>query len=76
MVNYCAKFIQNISSLTSPLREIIKNKEWEWKPKHQKAFEDIRSSLSKNALLSYYDTTKQTQLLVDASPHGLGALLT
>ena len=35
----------------------------------------IKSSLSSNALLSYYDPNQDTKLIVDASPYGLGAML-
>ena len=36
MVNYCGRFVRNISQLTDPLRSLLKSKEWEWKAEHTK----------------------------------------
>ena len=39
------------------------------------AVDEIKSLLSSEALLNYYDPAKETKLIVDASPQGLGAML-
>ena len=30
MVNYCGRFIKNISSLTDPLRKLLRQKKFDW----------------------------------------------
>ena len=74
--NYCSKFIQNYSTLTAPLRELtVKNTKFEWKPVHKKAFEAIKQAIQKDCIMHYYNPKQRTVLTVDASPVGLGAIL-
>lgn len=76
LTNYCARAINNYSTLTEPLRELtLKNKPWEWKPKHEETFEKLKRSLKSDKIMSYYDPKKETELIVDASPVGCGAIL-
>ena len=74
--NYCSKFIQNYSTLTAPLRELTtKNARYEWTSVHQQAFESIKRAIQKDCIMHFYNPEQQTQLTVDASPVGLGAIL-
>ena len=42
MLNYVGKFVPNLSELTSSLRELlVKNKQWEWKQRHNIALDRI-----------------------------------
>ena len=43
---------------------------------HQKAFETLKRLLTSDAVMGYFDPSKNTELHVDASPVGLGAILT
>lgn len=52
-----------------------KNAEWIWTDVHEQSFKKIKNNLRSDALLNYYDPDRETQLIVDASPVGLGALL-
>lgn len=77
LVTYCSRFIPNLATLSAPLRELTKDKvKWEWTPTHKKAMQEIRSSLTAESTNAYFDPEKSTKLIVDASPVGLGALLT
>lgn len=40
------------------------------------ALEELKSSLIENAVLAYYDVGLETEVVVDVSPVGLGAVLT
>ena len=74
--NYCSKFIQNYSTLTAPLRELTtKNARYDWTSVHQQAFESIKQAIQKDCIMHFYNPEQQTQLTVDASPVGLGAIL-
>ena len=76
MVNYCARFIADLATLTDPLRQLIKSDAtWNWTESHQNALQLIKDKLSAAGAMSYYDPQKTTEIIVDASPVGLGAIL-
>ena len=76
MATYCSKFIKNFSDLTHPLRELIKkNTPFQWKTEHEHAFDEVKSALTSSTVMSYFDNSKRTELVTDASPFGLSAIL-
>ena len=61
-------FIPSLSSLTAPLRELVKKgNTFKWTPSHQAAFETIKSKISEKTTLAYYDPAKKIVLQVDVS---------
>ncbi|KAK3732304.1 hypothetical protein QZH41_007808 [Actinostola sp. cb2023] len=78
MVNYVAKFLPNISEVTSPLRELLKKDvAWHWTERHEQSFNDIKKLLTETSkgVLKYYDPKQPVGLQVDACKSGLGAVL-
>ena len=76
MVTYCGRFIKDLATVTAPLRELTrKEKKFEWTDSQQKSFDTLQDILSKETTLSYFDPSKATKLIVDASPTGLAAIL-
>jgi hypothetical protein len=76
MVNFCSRFIPNYSTVTAPLRELTRaNTVFDWGKKQQVAYEKIVEHLSTKPILAYFDVKKDTEIFVDASPVGLGAIL-
>ena len=76
MVNYSARFILHYSTVTEPLRRLTHNDtDFVWGEEQQSAFEAIKRHLSDSPVMSYFDINKPTELVVDASPVGLGAIL-
>lgn len=76
LANYCSKFIKNFSTLTAPMRELItKTATFKWRDVHQKAFEAIKQAIQKDCIMHFYNPEQETLLTVDASPVGLGAIL-
>ena len=76
MAQYSAQFIKNFSEITAPLRRLThKGTPWRWSETEQKAFEDLKKSLSSDTVIGYYEIGLETKLQVDASPNGLGLLL-
>lgn len=76
MTGYSSRFIQDYSTLTAPLRELThKNSSWNWTSKHQQAFDLLKVKLQSAPALTYFDRSKPTEIIVDASPVGLGAIL-
>lgn len=77
MVNYYRNFVPNASSILSPLHELLRaDARWEWAEKQQVAFERIKRELTSDRVLAHYNPNAQLVLTVDASPAGLGAVLT
>lgn len=76
MTNYVSRFIQDYSTITQPIRILTqKNMVWKWETKQQLVFEKLKNSLTSDTVMSYYDQNKSTEIVVDASPVGLGAIL-
>ena len=59
-----------------PIRELSKDKvAFNWVPKHQEAFKQMKREIARAPILSYYNPRQQTVLQTDASIKGLGACL-
>ena len=71
-----APFAPNMSQHTAILRELLKNDgDFQWTPSHETAFKNIKRLICKEITLSYFDPRVDTHVQVDASSHGLGAVL-
>ena len=76
MANYSSKFIKDYATITEPLRELTrKNTRFTWTHKHQAAYDKLKHALLNSPVISHFDTSKETFILVDASPVGLSAIL-
>lgn len=76
MAQYSARFIKGFATLTEPLRNLTKQKStWNWGPTQSDAFNAVKNALSENTTMGFFDPQKHTEILVDASPVGLGAIL-
>ena len=77
MVNYVQRYIPGLATLVKPLRELIKTStNFVWSDECESAWITLKSSLTDSSTMSYFDPNQKTELLVDASPVGLGAILT
>jgi RNase H-like domain found in reverse transcriptase len=75
-VNYLGKFVQSLTDLTEPFRQLIKAKvEWQWGPEQDEAFNKIKQALSDSPVLKYYDVNADVKLQVDASSKAMSAVL-
>lgn len=76
MVSYLGKFIPNLSSRTSILRELIKNNnEWVWTADHTKSFHKLKALISSAPVLKIFDGNLPIDIYVDASQSGIGGCL-
>ncbi|TKS65153.1 Retrovirus-related Pol polyprotein from transposon 17.6 [Collichthys lucidus] len=76
MANYCSRFIKDFSSISEPLRKLTrKDTPWAWGPEQQAAVQTLKDSLTSDTTMSYFYPGRETELIVDASPVGLGAIL-
>lgn len=75
-LNFFARYIPDMSTITHPIRELLKkNISFIWTPTHEKAFAHIKRTLSHAPVLGYYDVTKDIILQADSSSVGLGACI-
>ena len=76
MVNYYGKFLPNLATLLRPLYDLLQSaKTWSWGDSQEQAFRKAKELLSSAPLLTHYDPEKQLILSCDASPYGVGAVL-
>ena len=76
MATYCTKFIPNFSDVSEPLRKLTKkNQPFLWTEQQEKSFNTIKELLTSAEVMAYFDPSKDTEVVTDASPSGLSAIL-
>ena len=76
LMNYYEKFLPNLSSILSPLYLLLqKCSSWIWGREQENAFKLAKDLLVSNKLLVHFDPDKELILSCDASPYGVGAVL-
>ena len=77
LVNYCARLIPNLATTAEPLRKLTHGHQPRtWGPEQQRAFDELRHALTSEDVMAHFVTGAPTELRADASPVGLGAVLT
>jgi hypothetical protein len=76
MVNYYAKYIPNQATLLAPWYNLLrKETPFHWSKSCQEAWCKMKKLLTSDKLLVHYDPRKEIILACDASPVGLGCVL-
>ncbi|XP_062715028.1 uncharacterized protein K02A2.6-like [Aedes albopictus] len=76
LLNYYHRFLPNLSSELRPLYDLLrKDHEFVWSSACQEAFVNCKKLLVANDVLEPYDPSKPLILTTDASPYGIGAVL-
>lgn len=76
LINYYAKFIPRMSTVLRPLHLLLmKDREWRWTPECDDAMQKCTDLLTSQQVLVHYDCRKPLRLATDASPTGVGAVL-
>ena len=74
--NYLARFIPKLSQVSEPLRKLLEaDRVFQWGDTEQKAFVDLKTLISEDQLLNFFDVTKPVVIQCNASTEGLGATL-
>ena len=76
MVNYYGKFLPDLATTLAPLYHLLrKSCHWSWGTKQKKAFSQVKELLRSGRVLTHFDDRLPLVLACDASPYGLGAVL-
>ena len=76
LVIYYARFVPNLATVLSPLYVLLrKGVVWKWDSAQEKAFVNCCNAITSDACLVHFDASKPILVQCDASPVGLGAVL-
>ena len=76
VINYYRDMWKRRSDTLTPLTQMTsKQANWKWTEEHQKAFEHMKKSISRETLLVYPDFSKPFEIHTDASKVQLGAVI-
>ncbi|KAI5086647.1 hypothetical protein C0J45_23302, partial [Silurus meridionalis] len=76
LLNYYGRFIPNIATLLKPLHKLLCHENnWKWTSECQESFRKAKETLLGSIALTHFDPALPIQLACDASPYGVGAVL-
>lgn len=76
LLNYYNKFLPNLATVLAPVHKLLcKDTKWKWGAEQQAAFTESKRLLQSAEVLVHYDPEKEIILSCDASPYGVGAVL-
>ncbi|XP_074031842.1 retrovirus-related Pol polyprotein from transposon 297 [Leptinotarsa decemlineata] len=76
LLNFYSKFLPHCSDILSPLNDLLrKSQPFKWGKSQQAAFEKCKGMIKNCVTLTHYDPNKELIVAADASPYGLGAIL-
>ena len=65
MATYLAKFVPNFSEITAPIRLLLDSKnEFHWTDVQETALQKLKSLLSSETVLQFYDIEKKVECVV------------
>ena len=68
MVRYLSKFLPRLSDITKPLRDLTRQDVgWHWDEPQERAFEQLKESVSLSPILRYYNLREKVTIQCDAS---------
>ena len=76
LINYYRKFLPNLATVLHPLNQLLcKHIPWKWTKKRAAAFQEAKQLITSDEVLTHYDPELPIRLACDASPYGLGAVI-
>lgn len=68
MIHYLGRYLPNLSWVTKPLNELLKNDAvWAWSPAQEGVFKRVKQLITQSPALAFYDVNKPTIVSADAS---------
>ena len=76
MLTYYSRFLPGRATVLAPLHALLqKGATWKWSEDEDKAFQELKRLLTSSQVLVHYNTKLPLLLACDASPFGLGVVL-
>ncbi|XP_059420209.1 uncharacterized protein K02A2.6-like [Carassius carassius] len=76
LLNYYNKFLPSLATRLAPLHKLLrKDVPWAWNKEQEEAFQNSKQLLNSAKVLGHYSADKDLLLACDASPYGVGAVL-
>ena len=76
LVNHYGKFLPDLATTLAPLYRLLqKQKKWTWGNSQEKVFKTVKHLLKSSRVLVHFDDKLPIILSCDASPYGVGAVL-
>ncbi|XP_058868762.1 uncharacterized protein K02A2.6-like [Acipenser ruthenus] len=76
LLNYYSRFIPNLATILSPLNALLcQGKQWQWTKDCEKSFKMAKEQLVSSEVLTHFDGNLPITLACDASPYGVGAVI-
>ena len=76
LAGYYRKFVEGFSSIARPMTQLLKkDKKFEWTPKCEESFRELKKRLTTAPVLATPDIHKEFVIYCDASRTGLGSVL-
>ena len=76
LVNCYNRFLPNLSTVVYPLNQLLENNhQWKWTEQCETAFYNAKEMITSEQVLTHYDPSLPLRLACDASPVGIGAVL-
>ena len=75
-MNYFARFLPNLSTTLHPLNRLLQhNTPWHWTDACTAAFDKVKRQIGSDLVLTHFHPDLPLHVASDASPYGLGAVL-
>ncbi len=76
LVQYYHKFLPNLANVLHPLHQLLQTKcKWNWSQRHATSFKQVKEAVASETVLAHFDPNLPVHLACDASPYGVGAVL-
>lgn len=76
LLSFSSRFLPDFATTVEPLRKLTRQgTKWHWGKEENEAFEALKNQLAEASMMAFYDKNAPTEVVTDASPVGLGAIL-
>jgi len=75
LTGYYRKFVKGYGIIAKPLTNLLRNKQFQWNPKAQTTFDELKIAMSHTPVLTLPNFQEPFTVEIDACADGIGAVL-